>query len=98
MPGGDRTGPMGRGSLTGRRMGSCAGATLPGPGFGRGRGWRHRAYATGMPGWTYTGYEPGWWDTPPTPPDEAALLKHQAEQLQAQLDAIQQRLSELEET
>jgi len=31
MPGGDRTGPMGFGSMTGRGMGYCAG--FPGLGF-----------------------------------------------------------------
>ena len=45
MPGGDRTGPMGRGPMTGRATGFCAGNTTPGytyprygQGFGRGRG------------------------------------------------------------
>ena len=56
MPQGDRTGPSGQGSMTGRRMGFCAGFNAPGfmnhgfgrgcgRGFGRGRGfgWRARA-------------------------------------------------------
>ena len=66
MPGGDRTGPMGAGPMTGRRAGSCAGYDVPGSmnpfsgrggrgfrcGFqGGGRGWRHQYYATGVPGW-----------------------------------------------
>ena len=46
MPGGDRTGPMGQGPMTGRATGYCTGATepgymnpAPGGGFGsRGRG------------------------------------------------------------
>jgi hypothetical protein len=41
MPGGDRTGPAGDGSLTGRRMGFCAGYDHPGfedQGRGIGRG------------------------------------------------------------
>jgi hypothetical protein len=43
MPGGDRTGPMGTGPMTGRGMGYCAGFPVPGfmnrPGwFGFGRG------------------------------------------------------------
>ncbi|MFC1642020.1 DUF5320 domain-containing protein [Myxococcota bacterium] len=64
MPGGDRTGPAGMGSMTGRGAGFCAG--YPAPGFanstwgrgggrggGGGGGWRHRhwSHATGMPGW-----------------------------------------------
>ena len=41
MPGGDRTGPVGGGSMTGRRAGFCAGYQVPGyenPRFGFGRG------------------------------------------------------------
>ena len=43
MPGGDGTGPLGLGSMTGRAAGFCAGFGVPGlatPRFGRGfRGW-----------------------------------------------------------
>ncbi|MFX1365392.1 MAG: DUF5320 domain-containing protein [Promethearchaeota archaeon] len=47
MPGGDRTGPRGLGSLTGRGLGYCAGYDTPGytKGFGMGLGrggWRGR--------------------------------------------------------
>lgn len=42
MPGGDRTGPRGLGTRTGRGLGYCAGYDFPGsaygPGFGYGRG------------------------------------------------------------
>jgi hypothetical protein len=66
MPGGDRTGPTGMGSKTGRGMGFCAGLDVPGVinrgfgFFGRGRqgqggggrrGRRNRFYATGLTGW-----------------------------------------------
>jgi hypothetical protein len=69
MPGRDRTGPLGAGPRTGRGLGYCSGYNRPGftnpnpvfrggLGFGRrgmGRGWRHRFYATGIPGRaTYT--------------------------------------------
>jgi hypothetical protein len=61
MPGGDRTGPVGAGAMTGRGLGYCSGSRVPGflnsgsgrgfgGGRGRGRGWRHRHYATGAPG------------------------------------------------
>jgi hypothetical protein len=44
MPSGDRTGPRGLGSRTGRGLGYCAGYDMPGytkgPGMGLGRGWR----------------------------------------------------------
>jgi hypothetical protein len=65
MSGGDRTGPVGRGPMTGHTVGYCAGFGMPGyanpvpgggfgMGFGcgrgfRGRGWRHWFYATGLP-------------------------------------------------
>jgi hypothetical protein len=44
MPGGDRTGPMGMGPMTGRAAGYCAGYPVPGymdpiPGRGFGPGW-----------------------------------------------------------
>ena len=61
MPGGDRTGPLDAGPGTGRGMGYCGGFDRPvlpirlpdstaDSGFG-GHGWRHRFYATGVPGW-----------------------------------------------
>jgi len=87
------------GPRTGRGLGDCAPADQPRPGFGfgfglgfgRGRGWRNWARATGQPGWLRFGD----WGVSPAPVDESALLKTQAEQLQAQLDAVQQRLAEL---
>ncbi len=95
MPGGDRTGPQGMGPRTGRGLGDCGVADQPrlglGFGVGRGRGWRNWARATGQPGWLRF----GGWGVSPAPVDESALLKAQAEQLQAQLDAVQQRLAEL---
>ncbi len=70
MPAGDGTGPMGMGPMTGRRMGYCSGYPSPGfanagfgrgfagrgfvP-FGRGRGNRFWARATGLPGWYRSG-------------------------------------------
>ena len=63
MPGGDRTGPMGMGPMTGRAAGYCAGFAVPGfmnapggrefegRGGGPGRGWRNWFYATGLTGW-----------------------------------------------
>ncbi len=75
MPGGDRTGPMGMGSMTGRAAGFCAGYdapgyanALPGRGFGRGfrgRGWRGggRGWGGGGRGWRHMYYAtglPGW--------------------------------------
>ncbi len=70
MPGGDGSGPMGMGPMTGRGAGYCAGYATPGfanrgPGFGfwgggrgRGRGRRNWFYATGVPGWQRAAW--GW--------------------------------------
>ncbi|MFX0155871.1 MAG: DUF5320 domain-containing protein [Candidatus Hodarchaeota archaeon] len=61
MPGGDRTGPRGLGSMTGRGLGYCAGYDSPGyikgPGIGLGRGWgRGRGVGYGRGFW----YGRGW--------------------------------------
>ena len=54
MPGGDRTGPVGYGPMTGRAAGYCAGYGVPGymnpiPGFGRGMGFgRGRGFGRGF--------------------------------------------------
>jgi len=73
MPGGDRTGPLGAGPMTGRAAGYCAGYSTPGymkpgPGWGfgiwgrggrgGGRGWRNWFHATGLTGWQRV--RPGW--------------------------------------
>ncbi len=111
MPGGDGTGPMGMGPMTGRAAGYCAGYGMPGyanpipgrgfgMGWGRGGGrgwrWRHWYYATGLPGWA-RGYAPPVGYAPTTTPEqEAEFLKRQADWLQGQLDAIRKRIEELE--
>jgi hypothetical protein len=69
MPRGDRTGPDGRGSMTGRGLGFCAGYDTPGyanpprGGYFRGRGYG-RGYGRG-PG---RGYGRGWGYRDPYPP------------------------------
>jgi len=81
MPGGDRTGPMGQGPMTGRAAGYCAGYPVPGfanPAWGYGRGWG-RGFGRGAGGrgrgwgrgWG-RGQAPGWgyaapWAYPQTP-------------------------------
>ena len=108
MPRGDRTGPLGQGPMTGRRMGYCAGYNTPGfanplnrGGFGRGywgggRGWGwSRGYYGGGPGW---GWGPRWgWANvqPPTPEQELTNLETYASQLHEQLSLIQKRIDEL---
>lgn len=71
MPGGDGTGPMGMGPMTGRRAGYCAGYAAPGytnpvrgrgRGFGFGRGWGRGGGFGRRLGWRHgwSGYEPAW--------------------------------------
>ena len=123
MPGGDRTGPMGMGAMTGRAAGWCAGSSMPGfstspsrrwggVGFGRGRGGgigfggsrrgrRNMFYATGLPGYMRRGDYAADYGYPgvyqqPDPQMERQMLKDQAEALQAELDMIKKRLSEVE--
>jgi hypothetical protein len=108
MPGGDRTGPRGFGPMTGRRAGDCAGQDMPwmdnqAPGYrtrfgnrGGGRGWRHRFYATGQPGWARVDVS-----TPPeqelaTLKEHAELLREQTELLREQLEQIGKRIEGLE--
>jgi hypothetical protein len=103
MPGGDRTGPLGAGPMTGRGAGYCGGYDAPGyanPGTrlglrrgfrGGGHGWRQRYYATGLPRWARGGY------TPWTPEQESVALKTYAERLQSQLDAINKHIEEIKQ-
>ena len=108
MPGGDRTGPMGMGPMTGRGAGFCGGAGAPGVisrmggaflGRGRGRGgrgWRNMFYATGLPGWMRSG--PG--GVAPATAEasgaEKQFLQEQVELLQSQLEAVKKRLAEFQ--
>ncbi len=106
---GDRTGPMGQGSRTGRVLGFCAGYDTPGYtkgfgggmgsgfGFGRGRG-RGMGYGRGHNfGWPFTGFAQNFPMTQTrSKDDEIKLLKSQAESLKRSQKDIEKRLSELE--
>lgn len=108
MPGFDKTGPMGMGPMTGGARGLCSPSARPfigrgfGPFFGRvggrGRGYRHMYWATGLPGWMRAG--PGAYNTPltmqHTKEQEIGFLRDQAEALKEDLDAIESRLKDLE--
>ena len=69
MPGGDRTGPMGAGPMTGRGAGFCAGYDMPGyanPAFGRGAGWGGgwgRGFGRGYGRGGGRGWRRGYWAT-----------------------------------
>lgn len=109
MPFGDRTGPMGFGSMTGRGAGYCAGFQtpgfmnlLPGRGFwgrGGGRGWRHWNHATGLPGWARAGMGLPAWGAPMYPysaPFASPLTSDQhAEILKGQAEYFESALKEI---
>lgn len=68
---------------------------------GGGRGRRNMYYATGLPGWARYGASATPYAAPapyvePDPELQKQALKNQADALQAQLDLIQKRLSDLE--
>lgn len=108
MPGGNGTGPMGMGPMTGRAAGFCAGFATPGymnpingrgygmgfgGGRGGGRGWRNMFYATGLPGWMRSAMP---YAATPAPEQELAVLKQQAEFLGNALDSIRKRVQDIE--
>ena len=93
MPGGDRTGPMGRGSMTGRALGYCAGHNLPGyanPGFGRGfgRGWGR---GIGRGNW---GRGRGLYPHP-SKDEEKTYLEEMVKDLEEEIKSIRNRIQEL---
>jgi hypothetical protein len=117
MPRGDRTGPLGLGPLTGGGFGYCGGYSAPGfvtrgswagwrgygfGGFGRGGyGYRHRFYATGIPGWQWWG-PGGPWGTagspyPPVPTEQqVAAMQAEADRLERAAIEMRERAKELE--
>ncbi len=110
MPGGDRTGPMGYGPLTGRGAGFCAGFPVPGymnpvpgrgfggRGRGRGRGWRYGFYATGLPGWQRAGMGWGYPAMNPyyNPPAPQITKEQELEVLREQAESLGNALNDIE--
>lgn len=111
MPGGDRTGPLGQGPMTGRAAGFCAGFTGPGydnprPGRGFGRGWG-RGYGRGNWGrrmmWRET-YNQGPYNQPyrddfpyPTKDEEKTYLERMVKGLEEEIKNIRERIKKLSE-
>jgi hypothetical protein len=108
MPRGDGTGPRGLGPMTGRGAGYCAGYAVPGfmnpyggrlgLGFGCGRGygrgfWPAYPYpiASPMP------YGGGFYQPVAEPKQEMEMLAEEAKALKEELEAINKRITELEE-
>ena len=108
MPGGDRSGPWGLGTMTGRAAGYCAGYSVPGcmnpiPGrgwgrgyFGRGRGWRNWYWATGLPGWARAGYGYPAFGSRVYPYSYAPAPEEEAEALRQQAELLKQTLEDIQ--
>lgn len=111
MPGGDGTGPVGRGSMTGRAAGFCAGFSGPGysnsgstRGFGRGLG---RGFGRGFWGRRMLWREPYYHDSynPPFPgvfptqnkEQEKTYLEEMVKGLEEEIKDIRGRIKELSE-
>jgi len=97
MPGGDKTGPLGRGPLTGRGAGYCTGndrpgSFEPGPGGGRRRGGFGRGRGLGRPG---RGRPPEIPDGSGTGAARETTARRDPER--GELDEIRDRLRRLEE-
>ncbi|MBT3297002.1 MAG: DUF5320 domain-containing protein [Verrucomicrobia bacterium] len=106
MPGGDGTGPLAMGPMTGRGAGYCAGSTAPGyasPGPGRGlgrgawgrgggRGWGGRR---GVPYGAVPPYAAPY-GVAPTAEQEVEALREQSEVLAGTLEDIKKRIGDLE--
>ncbi len=102
MPGGDRTGPWGLGSRTGRAAGYCAGYNVPGyvnPGYGRGFGrGRGRGFGRGFWGRGVYPYPAPYYPEPfiePNKEEEKAYLENMIKGLEEEMKLIQERLQEL---
>ena len=94
MPGGDRTGPEGRGPRTGRAMGYCSGNDRPGymepgfrgrgfgRGFGAGRGFGRRVYIEEQP-------------IEMAKEQKKKVLEAEAAEIEAELNAVKKELKDL---
>ena len=110
MPGLDRTGPTGMGPMTGRGRGFCGsfggrgGRRAFGAGLGwggPGRGWRHWNRDYGSPRWGWGRLQPfqeSYYENFHMGDQEITILKEDAARLKEELNAIEQRLDQLEKS
>lgn len=104
MPGYDGTGPWGQGPGSGWGMGPCGAGRRRGFSRGSGRGawgFQFRGGGGARPrwgrgAWGYGSLGPSAGPMYGAPPDEAQALKEEVAYLQGELEAIQQRLAQLE--
>ena len=107
MPGGDRTGPMGAGPMTGRAGGFCAGFNAPGfanfgfggrgRGLGRGMGGRGRGFGRGF-GWGAGAAFAPYYSPAGTmdPKQESEYLKNEVQMMEQEIKDINNRIKEIE--
>ncbi|MBN2421731.1 DUF5320 domain-containing protein [Candidatus Woesearchaeota archaeon] len=110
MPGFDRTGPHGEGPMTGGGFGYCTGNVQPGTrtfsrggGFGRrtpgtggrGRGYRNRFLATGIPRWGINQQPIQQQQVQIDKNQEMQDLENEKKALENELEAIKKRQEEL---
>lgn len=81
MPGFDKTGPEGKGPMTGRRMGPCC----RGAGFRRGRGFGWRCWDD-VPASTLI----------LTKDEQKKILEEEKNQLESELETVKQKMKEIE--
>lgn len=104
MPGGDRTGPDGRGPMTGRAFGYCAGYNNPGftkamprgRGYGRGfgRGWGRGRRFWDREYYQEPHYEPAYPE--PSKEEEKRYLEDSIKSLEADLKEMKKRLENID--
>jgi hypothetical protein len=97
MPGGDGTGPVGRGPMTGRRFGFCAGFSHPGyanPGFGQGlgRNWG-RGFGRGFLGRGFN--QDPYYPPVQTREEEKTYLENMIKGLEEEISSVRERIKEL---
>jgi hypothetical protein len=87
----------GRGNGFGRGGGRGGGGRGGGGRGGGGQGWRHRFYATGLPGWQRAVPPQVNEGAPPSSDEEISTLRLQVEQYEAALQEMRQRMERLEQ-
>ncbi|RLD45896.1 MAG: hypothetical protein DRI88_08240 [Bacteroidetes bacterium] len=89
MPRGDRTGPLGLGPMTGRRMGDCADTENTGSGFGSGRGF----FARGRGGGFGFGYGRGFgFFNRSVDPNDEGTIKDEIKSMKSRLSFLENLL------
>ena len=99
MPGYDRTGPRGQGSMSGRGQGPCAGSGENiRPRFGSfggfGRGWRNRFFASGHPG-RFWGRGQAMYESDFSSKEEVEILQNEANYFEKELKNIREEINRL---